>query len=67
MHCVVSCHRDILENPPKIGSTITVKHNGTFGSGLLKCPYFWRETKVADQSNLVNDNSNQALVWFYIL
>lgn len=42
MHCVVGCHRQVLEEPPSIGSVITVQHNGSYQSGTLRHPFFWR-------------------------
>lgn len=33
----------MLDNPPPLGSTITVKHNGCHSTGRLKRPVFWRQ------------------------
>lgn len=42
-HCVVRCFQDVLDDPPSIGSIITVKHSGCYSTGILKQPVFWRE------------------------
>lgn len=48
--CTVKCFHDTLENPPSLGSTVTVKHNGCHSTGTLKNPVYWRE-KADVQSN----------------
>ena len=40
---MVECFQSDLDDPPSIGSIITVKHSGTFPNGKLKSPMFWRE------------------------
>ena len=39
---MVMCSPDVLDKPPPVGTTITVKHSGSFSGGLLKRPIFWR-------------------------
>jgi len=40
---LVRCFQDDINNPPKLGSVLTIKHTGRFNSGKLKDPFFWRE------------------------
>src|SRR5690349_18970288 len=42
MECIVGCFQQVLEDPPPMGSVITVKHNGAFQNGTLRHPFFWR-------------------------
>jgi hypothetical protein len=43
MNCYVGCPREILNNPPPIGSVITVKHSGFFSTGTLRHAFYWRQ------------------------
>src|SRR5688572_26476968 len=40
--CTIGCFHNTLENPPAIGSVVTVKHSGTFSNGTLRNAFFWR-------------------------
>src|SRR5438045_1808821 len=42
---MVRCNQSVLENPPPIGTIITVKHSGNYANGRHKQPIFWRERK----------------------
>ena len=39
----VRCFSEVIQNPPPIGSIVTVKHSGIFSTGTLKEPVLWRE------------------------
>lgn len=39
---VVGCFREDLEQPPEIGSVITVQHNGFYQNGTLRHAFFWK-------------------------
>ena len=41
MHCWMSS--GIIDNPPPLGSIITVKHSGYYKNGTLRHPFYWRE------------------------
>jgi len=43
MQGMVQCFQQVINDPPKIGSVLTVKHAGFYSNGRLKHPYFWRE------------------------
>jgi hypothetical protein len=49
----VSCNDQVLDKPPKIGSIITVKHNGYYQNGTLKQPYFWRDFNTVSWDSVV--------------
>lgn len=40
--CAIPCFLQVRENPPAVGSVVTVKHTGYYSTGTLKFPYFWR-------------------------
>lgn len=40
---VISCFQSVMEEPPAIGSVITVKHNGFFRNGTARDAFYWRE------------------------
>src|SRR4051794_2466991 len=42
---MVECFQRELDDPPEIGSIVTVKHAGTLANGKLRSPMFWRERK----------------------
>ena len=45
MTCIVKCHtQQILDQPPPIGSILTIKHSGFLKNGTLKNPFYWRST-----------------------
>ena len=48
LKCTVICDHRILNNPPKIGTILTVKHSGYYSNGTLKAPFFWRERNTED-------------------
>jgi len=43
MQVTVQAFQQIIQDPPKIGSILTVKCNGYYNNGRLKHPYFYRE------------------------
>lgn len=42
---MVVCFQKDIDDPPSIGSVITVKHAGSNDKGRLRRPIFWRERK----------------------
>ena len=40
---MVGCFQKDVDEPPSIGSIITVKHAGSNEKGRLRNPIFWRE------------------------
>jgi hypothetical protein len=45
-NCIVKCPEVILNTPPPLGSTVTVKHQGVYSTGILKNPVYWREAQL---------------------
>src|SRR5688572_637145 len=41
--CIIGCAQRVLDNPPSIGSIITVKHLGYLQNGTLRHAFYWRE------------------------
>ena len=41
----VACSLDVYEKPPEVNSVITVTYQGTYLSGKLKYPFFYRLRK----------------------
>jgi hypothetical protein len=39
---IIRCYPQVLEDPPPIGSVLTVKHFGFHQSGALRHPFYWR-------------------------
>ncbi len=56
IQCLVPCENQVLQNPPKLGSVITVKHFGYYGNGTLKHPFFWREREDIDWKDITSDS-----------
>src|SRR5689334_20460676 len=42
---MVGCSQNVLDNPPSIGSVITVKHIGHLQNGVMRHVFYWRERK----------------------
>src|SRR4051794_29206187 len=55
LECIISCSSQVLEDPPAIGSVLTVKHNGCYKNGTLRHPYFWRERKDVIWENISSE------------
>jgi len=53
LKCMVQCFQDVMENPPTLGSIITVKHTGCYSTGVLKKPMFMRERKDPPLSRVI--------------
>jgi len=43
LQVMIQCFQQVINDPPKIGAILTVKHAGHYNNGRLKHPYFWRE------------------------
>lgn len=61
MECLVLNFKDVMEKPPALGSTISVKHSGCYETGMSKRPIFWRikstdietsESRVTQEDNI---------------
>ena len=42
LESIIGCYQHVLEDPPPIGSVITVKHFGYHQNGTLRHPFYWR-------------------------
>jgi hypothetical protein len=55
MQVTVQAFQQIINDPPKIGSIVTVKCNGYYNNGRLKHPYFYRERPELTWENVVEN------------
>jgi hypothetical protein len=54
MTCIVKCHtQQVLDDPPPIGSLLTIKHSGFLKNGTLRYPFYWRSTGQQTQSLVI--------------
>jgi hypothetical protein len=42
LETVIGCHQQTLQDPPPIGSVLTVKHVDYHQNGVLRHPFYWR-------------------------
>ena len=64
MECIVGCDQSVFDNPPKIGSIITVKHNSLYNNGTLRHPFYWRE-RSDTKWNDISQESKRMMVCIY--
>lgn len=60
--CIVSCFQQTINNPPKLGSVLTVKHTGYYSNGVLKLPNFWREREDVSWVNITKTSSSPSSI-----
>ncbi len=56
LECMVGCHPEVVDVPPKIGSLITVKHSGYFKNGALRNPFYWRNQGFLPKQDYFKSN-----------
>jgi hypothetical protein len=65
---MVGCDRSVHDNPPSIGSVITVKHTGSYTNGTLKHSFYWRQRPDIQWSNISQETrvtvKNFLFFWF---
>jgi DNA ligase-1 len=54
---IIGCNAEVCNNPPEVGSVLTVKHSGYFSNGTLRHPYFWRERKDISWKDISKEES----------
>lgn len=63
---MVDCFQKDLDDPPAIGSTITVKHDGNYANGRLRNPTFWRERKETMEHFSIAANMPQKVMYSHV-
>ena len=64
--CIARCFQNVIDNPPSIGSIISVKHNSIFNNGTLRNAFYWRERPDIKWNSSINQ-SHRITVFFSIL
>ena len=62
LESVIGCYQQIIEDPPPIGSVLTVKHFGYYQNGILRHPFYWRIRYDLSWQDI--SNYNKKLVCF---
>ena len=63
--CIVKCFQSVIDNPPSIGSIITVKHNGIFNNGTLRNAFYWRERPDISWNSSIDQQSERLMVLLF--
>ena len=64
MESIIGCYPQILEDPPPIGSVLTIKHFGYYQNGLLRHPFYWRIRVDLSWEDI--SNCNKKLVYIIL-
>lgn len=61
IECMVGSDLNFRDKSPPIGSVITVKHSGSYKSGALRHPFYWRQRSDI-QWDTISSMNNRELV-----
>ncbi len=54
MEVKIGWHSNEMENPPEIGSVMTVKHSSSYHNGILRHAFFWKSRPDLKWKNISN-------------
>lgn len=61
--CLIGCDRNVLNNPPSIGSVIVVKCSGTYSTGTLRNAFYWRQREDISWNSLAQQDKETIVIY----